>query len=431
MPWTHLVCVFIAFCTSGTVIAVNANPTPSPSPQSDYKFGSVAVLLRGKTRLPNFSAANVGDRLGLKYSVQVNSRSTGRVLCSELLKPTHIQVDPAANVILNSTYTYDGGGVKGHDFAPKNPFRFIPRSKGPLKVNAIGTGCVQQHPEPWSFESIIQVAGADVTWDEASSHMANGAQFNLDPNAETLDFGDKNVRQGIVLQYRITNRMSRPASFATMQLVMRDYDYLLINNQRISIIDVNSPTLDPFPLGKHIVDLRAKVTLQPGESATVVTRDRPSMKLGVGKWRSPRKGGNYQGLGFSMSFQCFIMQDWENPNDPQVAQIPIGESIVEFGVAAEVNQEEDRWAINKQASKALQMPTLITRPNFAPVYSASILSIQSTTARWIQDKTLWYFLNDLPFGKRMPRMDPPPLRDIPQLTVEGWDTFGDYITSNL
>ena len=382
---------------------------------SEYRFYSIVELFNGVTRSKDTSNVNVGDKLSIRYTVQVESRTNRQSLCRELITLTALEVDPAANIFQNSSYAYDKGGLTEHNLEPLNPVRFIPRSKGPLKITATGTGCVKQHPHPWTSTKTIQVAGLTVEVLREDMWMANGA--SLHELHDILVFADERHPTGLQIPIRVTNEMSRPVKVAIVVTILRDQHYLVVNDRRLPIIKIadEGPALDPNPLSNSMIVPSASRTLQPGESTLLVHGDRPSMPLGWLEWRSPTKGGTYQGVGFLYSFQIFILQDWDKRSDTKVAQVPIGESVVEYAMAAQADVPADTktFRVNERISRALRQPQLIPKANFAPTWSGPIRSEQFSRFKIVNanqhPRTLYFLLDDPPvgFGGQMPRMDPP------------------------
>ena len=427
MPRLFLLSLLIASCSLEIATHTFANPTPtrpgaissssptpfsaSPATQSQYRYNIVIALSRGATRLQNYKKANVGDRLSLQYTVYVTERATDKLLCSEPLRPTEIKVDPEKNVFLDSLYTVDSGGITEHDFKPVNPFRFIPRSKGPLKVTVTGQGCTKQHPHPWKLERTINIAGATVTLLQEHTWSANGAIFHV--ASQILLFADERHPTGIQIPFRVQNDMDRPASFTVIGMFTQDQHYLVVNNERVPLITVQQPALDPSPRedGSYFIFSPVfSATLNPGQSHQFDWVDRPSMHLGNEQWRSPRRGGEYQALGFHSTFQTFILQDYDKVNDAQFSQTPIGESVVSWEIAAQAYSTSQGWSINRGVSRAIQSPQLMPQLNFAPAYSAPIQNKKFTRSiyNW---RTKEYFLLDNPrnVGQRMSKIKPPNL----------------------
>ena len=74
--------------------------------------------------------------------------------------------------------------------------------------------------------------------------------------------------------------------------------------------------------------------------------------------RAPPKKGNLKAIGYELSFQTFVLQDWDKTNEPDIKQTPIGgDSIIEWAIHAEAIYDKavrKKWKVNfakKQASK--------------------------------------------------------------------------------
>ena len=361
---------------------------------NDFEFKTLALLTRGRTTLRDFEA-NVGDKLNLKYSVHVKSRKTGKYVCNDVPKIIDVQVEPKANVFLNSKYSYERGEMLENTFPLENPFPFIPRSEGALTVTLTGTGCTQQHPEPWTFVNTIQVAGATVTWDSKNTVFPQDLFIFRHERLGGLAYMDKDLNP--TFTFHVTNTMNRRATFGIMTIMVAGESWLVTNDNRISTSSVtNLPALESIQKEMAIVPPQSSCVLEPGDSKTLSLHAAPLMPLGTRSWRSPTRIGAYQGVGFTRSCQTFVIQDWDKKDDAEIAQTPLGQSILTWGVQAQASLRENVFEVDENMFR-VQRPSPAPQQNFAPFYAGPIDN-EIFRRFTYNDTTGFYYLRDDPPG---------------------------------
>jgi hypothetical protein len=215
-----------------------------------------------------------------------------------------------------------------------------------------------------------------------------------------LEWATNNSPSGCRINFQITNTLQRSASFGVVNLLTHTTNYLIINGQQVPFVNAPTTVLDAFGDAPYeIANPRTDGDLAPGDTATLAFTDAPSTKLGKGCWRSPSvTDGQYESIGYILSFQTFVLQDWDKANNPDIMQTPIGGSpVVEWAIQAQadLNPANKKWVVNSAVSSLLKAPASVPQPgNFAPAYQGYIQSGDFELGSYDTATDCYVFKND-------------------------------------
>ena len=349
---------------------------------------------------------NVGDNAGILYTMMIYNEN-GTLLCSERLSLAGPPaVDPSEAVFSSSLYTIASGGVTPNTFPPLNPFDFVPWYGGDVEVSIEGYACTTYHPGLIESTDTLQVLSAAVTpdMDPAKTFCPSLPEVIGDGfiNMWNLQWS-KDRKQPCEFAFDIQNNLDRSASFGLIQVVQNWYVWITIDGQDFStsgsagaaLLDLEAVT-GPIALEATSGDIGS------GTKTTLAFGDAPSAMIGHGCWTSPSwpyDGDNtelFDSLGFTYSFQTFIMQDWDKTDGGKSYQAPIGgQSVLEWTLTARADWSyKNGFQVNADASKVTGPSILLQPASFDPSWTGNTLQSIQRAANFNWKTGCYDFIED-------------------------------------
>ncbi|KAG0001614.1 hypothetical protein BGZ79_004408 [Entomortierella chlamydospora] len=328
---------------------------------------------------------NVGDRVSIEYFVNVLGKD-GKIVCTEKLVPTKLSIaEPEEILFSQSSYIQQEGFITPMVYTTENPFNFIPWYGGLAEVTITGMGCKEYHSDEWIAKDTLKIRQAVVKVEEKGCITQPSIQDGM---LTWQAVGQAGCR----INFHVDSALDRTASYGALQLLLQDTFYLIIENKRIHVAnnaDDDEPVLDA-PTTDVAHD---GFELPAGNENIVRFTDSPGMTLGKGCWSSPSHEGTYTGLGFSLQFQTFVMQDYDGIRGEQV---PIGgDAVLWWGIEAQATLDNGAWTVNSAKSGVTREPEIDPKsPNFMAEYNNYAQNSSLQLANYNKDTGCYVFTKD-------------------------------------
>ena len=403
--------ILLLLLTMYNVAALSTQQTLQQVPFSTYRvpFGddgytySLDRWFRGSRVLGDTYEMNVGDNADILYTLTVYDES-GTVICHEDLMITEPPVvEPPDFVFSSSLYTAENGSVTPNFLLPSNPFKFVPWYGGDAEVSVEGYACTDVYPYLIESTDTLRIKSAAVQpdMDPAMTFCPALPEVLGDELSNTLRLQwSKNTTQSCQFAFDIQNNLDRSASFGIIQIVQNAYKWITIDDTNITItgsagaalLDLESAT---GPIAVQITE----GDISSGINTTLMFDDAPSTMIGSGCWTSPSDPikAAYFSIGFTYSFQTFVMQDWDKTGGGERYQVPIGgQSVLEWTLTARADWMETSgtFEVNGAASNVVGPSIAPQSASFDPLWSGNTLENIQRSATFNRKTGCYDFAED-------------------------------------